>query len=100
MKFPPIRSGRDAGDSFEEPAKKRRIFIADVPADLIHRRTRSLEPPFRLFDTQPLNVIDRRVPVALLNRRLKLRSGMPDRLAACSIGLATEKWPLSQLCAL
>ena len=33
--------------------------------------------------------------MAFLKRRLKLRSGMPDCLTACSIGLATEKWPLS-----
>src|SRR4029450_9095279 len=33
-------------------------------------------------------------PVAFLKRRLKLRSGMPDCLTACSIGLATEKWPV------
>ena len=33
-------------------------------------------------------------PVALLKRRLKLRSGIPETRAACSMGLATEKWRL------
>src|SRR6185312_3287435 len=61
VKFSPIRARGDARDPFEQPAKKRRVFVTHIPADLIHRRMRSFEPPLRLFHAQSLNVIDGRV---------------------------------------
>src|SRR5688572_25093873 len=62
VKLAPIRARSYACDPFEEPAKKGRVFVPHVPADLVHRRARSLEPPLRFLDAQPLNIIDGRVP--------------------------------------
>jgi hypothetical protein len=56
VKLSPIRARGDARDPFEQPAKKRRVFVTHIPADLIHRRMRSFEPPLRLFHAQSLNV--------------------------------------------
>src|SRR5690349_592432 len=62
VKLSAIRARGNARNPFEQAAKKSWIFIAHVPADLIHWYPCSLEPPLRLFYAQPLNVIDGRVP--------------------------------------
>jgi hypothetical protein len=50
VKLSPISARGDARNPFEQPAKKRRVFVTHIPADLIHRRMRSFEPPLRLFE--------------------------------------------------
>jgi hypothetical protein len=61
MKLAAIRARSYARDPFEEPAKKRRVFVAHLPAYLIHRHARSFEPALCVFVAQPLDVIDGRV---------------------------------------
>ena len=51
-----ISAGRQAGRMLEQAPEERGIFVANLPADLFDGCVCSLQPAFRIFDLQALDV--------------------------------------------